>query len=747
MAAGLAGLALIFLGDHLAPPPGQFLGGLDVVGQLIQGLGLLHSELSAGRWPVWNPYLASGLPLWANPQLGLLYPPNWILLAVPWELGISLMTAFHLFWISFGTYVWARTLGFVRAGAVVGGLVMAYNGMLAVRAADGHPNFAASLAWLPWVLAALERSFGRRTARSALLAGVPLALCLLAGNPAGGVLVAGLAAIWTAAEVVAPRAPAAGGLSRWLFPVRQLALAGAAAAALSAAQLLPTAELIGRSVRSSPSYEFASQYSLPLAHLITWLLPGFFGEPVRLGYWGEFGYNEFMLYPGLLTLWLAGAALRFGNVDRRVRWWGLIGVVGLLVALGPAGGLHPLLYGLLPPIRLVRSPARFGVYALFALATLAAWAVDHFWRHPAQRFGSLRSWALLLGVPGTLGVVAMLFYTLMPREDARAYHAGAALLGAGLFAGLAGALLLWRPRLSAPVFGSLAAALMIADLWGFGVRQLHLTPRPQDPVWQGTARLLPPAAEAPHRVLPWTLKLEVQNLGMEVGLASTSAYDPLVLADYRAFVDSVADPRATTFDLLNAEYLIIPPDDPQWKAEPSFTLLGQAGGYDVFQRTRALPRAWVAPVARPVRDLAEALAIIHAPGFDPRAEALVTGANCPPGAGGAARVVRFLANQVVVETDAGGVLVLSEVWYPGWSARVDGQPAALLRADGVLRGVCLAPGAHTVVFSFTPPLIALGLGVSAVTLLLAAVLAIWPAKRLQLAAATDDPKEEGPQPQ
>ena len=111
-----AALALLFLGNFLSPPPGQYLGGDDVVWQLIQSWRLAKSELAAGQLPLWNPYLFAGTPLLANPQPAFLYPPNWILLlpGLPLNVGLSWLSAFHLAWLLGGMYVWARETGCAR---------------------------------------------------------------------------------------------------------------------------------------------------------------------------------------------------------------------------------------------------------------------------------------------------------------------------------------------------------------------------------------------------------------------------------------------------------------------------------------------------------------------------------------------------------------------------------------------------------------------------------------------------------
>jgi hypothetical protein len=67
-----------------------------------------------------------------------------------------------------------------------------------------------------------------------------------------------------------------------------------------------------------------------------------------------------------------------------------------------------------------------------------------------------------------------------------------------------------------------------------------------------------------------------------------------------------------------------------------------------------------------------------------------------------ARIVEVARHVLVVdaEADAPGILVVSEPAYPGWTARVDGRPAPLLRADYAFRGVALGPGRHRVEMRF-----------------------------------------------
>ena len=76
-----------------------------------------------------------------------------------------------------------------------------------------------------------------------------------------------------------------------------------------------------------------------------------------------------------------------------------------------------------------------------------------------------------------------------------------------------------------------------------------------------------------------------------------------------------------------------------------------------------------------------------------------------------------------MSSDSAGLLVLADLFYPGWTAEVDGRPAEILMADGVFRAVALPQGTHRVVFRYQPLSVKIGAALSALALLAVAVLA------------------------
>jgi Bacterial membrane protein YfhO len=157
----------------------------------------------------------------------------------------------------------------------------------------------------------------------------------------------------------------------------------------------------------------------------------------------------------------------------------------------------------------------------------------------------------------------------------------------------------------------------------------------------------------------------------------------------------------------------------------------------ILRNSRALPRVWLVGEAEAVTS-EEGLRRIRGESpvaFDPRQTALleVRPDKLPQLPGGrlapdsSAQVVGYQPNRIVIDTNApsASVLVTSEIFYPGWEARVDGQRTPILIANYLLRGVVLPPGKHRVAMDYTAPAARNGAIISGLTFCLLAVLIIY----------------------
>jgi hypothetical protein len=152
----------------------------------------------------------------------------------------------------------------------------------------------------------------------------------------------------------------------------------------------------------------------------------------------------------------------------------------------------------------------------------------------------------------------------------------------------------------------------------------------------------------------------------------------------------------------------------------------------VYWNHDVLPRAFVVHQAVATTDDAQALGQLRSPDFDPSATVLLATDEAMPDSTTVAETDKadllvYEARRVVVKAQAAsqGYLVLTDTWYPGWHAKLDGQEVPILRADLVFRAVQLPAGEHMIEFVYQPKPFQVGLLISVSALLLLGALWVW----------------------
>jgi len=708
-------------------------GGGDLASFLWPVYRFAARSLRAGAIPLWNPHLYSGAPFVADNQSGVFYPVNLLAFALFGEPSYGVMeglVVFHVWLAGAGLFGLARGLGLRRPAALCGGMAFALSDLFVTHI--GNLNLNATAAWLPLFLLLTHRALVRGEPGWAAGAGGVLAVAALAGHGQMLLFLALTLALYVLYRLAADR-------QRGLRTLGLAALIVAVGVGGAALALLPAGEMAAHTGRGHLPYEEATRYSLPPRALIGLLAPGFYGRGPA-GFWGPWERVE-VGYAGVATLVLAavGVASRFtsraSRSDFPTGFFVLLVMLALPLAMGRYTPLYGLLYRYVPTLDQVRGPARLILLADLGLAALAAYGLDRLLRAEGRC-----AVPVLSVVEGWIGVGAVIAGGLLlavglpqartvPPPD-RVPQATTSVVVAAVLLGLSG-LLVWlsvrQAGKPAPRVAWLFLLLLAADLIGLGST---LEAEPNDPTLgfrhedvvaflqrdpgffriEGDAGAWQPDAALVHGLY-------------DIG----GVYNPLGLAPYQAYRWAVGERGGPLYNLLGVKYVLAgkgrPPGDerllPVYTANPEM---------DVYLNTAALPRALLIYRSQVVLDHTGAWQAIHAPEFDP-AQTVVLEQGEPlvadPGAGERhVAFVRYGLNEVelAVRTPVSGYLVLSDVYYPGWRATVDGLPAEVLRADYVFRAVPLPPGEHTVRMEFAPWTWRVGLAVSAVTWV---VLAMW----------------------
>jgi hypothetical protein len=659
---------------------------------------------SIAKWhqvPLWNPLFLSGMPLTADPLAGFWYLPNALAWPSPSGLGFNLLFWSHLGFAAWGVMRLLRSEGASPPGALLGAIAFAATPKLIGHIALGHLTLVEAVCWTPWILLAVRRAIDE-----ALEPAGRLWRYGVAGAVAGLVFVidprwaipAGLLGIAYAGKCLAHSRPPQGRITVGRSLVACLIGLGVAAPAL-----VPLFELLPRTTRWGMTVATAEEMSLAPARLIGAAL--FDGG----------GWPEAQTYLGatVVLLLAAGAAATL----RRGRFWSATLVVSALMALGSCTPLYGWVMKLLPGMSSLRAPARFYLIVALAAAMLAGHAFDNLREVSADARAARRVRLVAVGV-GALAValpVMALLLRARQSEGSGLVQSWAGLAGGILACAIAGCVfVIVKASQTSRLAGMALLALVALDLgWAniFTLRvesaEAALSTDACAPAGEraeyGVRRIFSPSYSVPQQVAPLCgleladgvnpLQLTAYRDAMASATGfSTRSYSvtlpPFPGSDVRVDWHPALD--ADALGLLNVERVVsaYPLDAPELE------LLAQDNGQWIYRNLQVRPRAWLEPDDAGDGDWRSVASLEWTP------------------------------NRIQIRVDGPGRLVLSEVAYPGWQARVDGEPVLVETYAGVLRSVELTAGEHEVVFRFAPASLYWGIAIGALAFLVLLVLKV-----------------------
>jgi len=436
------------------------------------------------------------------------------------------------------------------------------------------------------------------------------------------------------------------------------------------------------------------------------------------------------------VLILAAVGVATPRRDRRAIVFAAIAVIATLTVYGAPGVLH-----VISALPLVKGATltRIPIVAITAAIVTAAFGVDAL---AARASDAVRRRAALASVGAALAITAAIAVALsvqrsfllrsMLSVETWRWSLWAILLAAGTALAIVAFARRDIERRAAVIA---LTALVGLDLFvaGRGFHQLQ----PADRVYPAIAALTRLRDEpGPFRVVGAKGAL-MPNSALVYGVQDVRGYDGLGVAWYADLLDTglswaqahqqheLHDADSRVLDLLGIRYLLAPPDfrvDPaHWDRLPDPTA-------PLYRNRREQPRA-VLVDGYVVATGNDARRRLRDGAVDPHRQAVLEAepavGDRPERAAGAtalgtARIARYEHERVVVETDAPGrrLLVLSDTWFPGWRATVDGVPASIARANVAFRAVAVPAGRHRVLFEYAPASFRWGAAITSAALLL-----------------------------
>jgi hypothetical protein len=681
-------------------------------------------SLAHGTLPLWNPYTFNGMPFQADIQTALFYLPNLLLtLAVSsgklYFLWVEVLIIAHFIIAGYAMYLLVQEFGLERGYALFAGVAYMLSGFMIMQVI--HQTFVCQVAWTPLILLALHRALRRRSVFWMILAGIVLGHSILAGSPQFTVYVLLLLFGYFLFELVpvvrAKNVSAA---------VRMSMLAGGmivVALGITALQLLPTQELAGLSQRAEITFQKSSEGSLRFQQLLTLIVPKYFGASGAQGsgFWLEGNYWEYWetcIYLGLLPLVLVVASFLLLRKNRVVAFFTGVLVFGILYSFGDNFFLHSFFFKMVPGFDKFRVPGRMSFFVTFAGAILSGFGLKHLFELRQRSPKTLRNLALGVAAAGVAVYLLGNGGFLQPAGNARMFEqvhpgvvheTGVALLFAVLIGGLL--FLVLRGILSPTRFVLAAIVLHLVDMMLFGYDQNNGQTNPEL-YYQRTSELVSflkdEGAKEYFRInsrLGGAMLLD-RNQGMVDRIFMCEGYTPLALQRNYPL-------GKPAYDLLNAKYRIAVDNQKQTAGiQPAMTYLPRAflvDSYTVLTNEEAERRYLEGSEFRFRNEIVleedPHVAVRHA----------VPGDTTAPGS---AVITSYDLNRITLNVSArqNAFLVLSEIYYPGWHASIDGNEAKVYRADWCLRAIPVLQGNHSVTVTFAPESFSRGLLITSATL-------------------------------
>ena len=669
----------------------------------------LQAQVYAVRhWSIalWDPYSFLGMPLLGQMEPGIANPFNLLLALAPLQDGriqfyyVDLwFVALHCFAAIFA-YLLFRDLGVSRGAGVVAGVFYATSGFMGAIA---WPQFFEATMLAPLVFLFLLRAMrGRTPLKSAAWAGVFLGISWTGGHHMP-VLVLTLTAFAVACSMFFRpgfRRQAA------IRSFTMLVFMGL----VSAVQLLPSIEYGRRAIRWTDSgalewkdkipYAEHASYGLSPSDLLHFVWPGLHnaGDP----------------FTGVLALSLAALAIWGAFRRPEVRVFVLVALGGLFYAMPRNDVLYGWLYTFVPLVERAREPVIALTMCHFAIAVLAAFGLDILLRDPeaTRKLGVTR--VLLWFGLVTFGLFNLVAY-LRPTVSSATIDGDPRIGMIGLIAILlAGVYAAWRrgqiTRKSVIVFCLLLLVVEQGNETAY--------------YWQSkssdeTAKYLKPiedSSDIAHYLdrQPNPKRIEINDKDVLFSFGQWNRIDSV-----RSYTTGILAQMVKLHwweDRLARLYGVGYAISKQPFRPGQVDVFTSRSGLKVFRNPEPFPRAWTVHQVRVMTNDDDASKAVRE---DPNIDLHTTGVmvqkapaieNCP----GSDRVLQIVESAeytyVKAEMQCRGLLVMSDSWYPGWSAKVDGQPTDLWHVNEVMRGVVVPKGSHEVRIVYRPVSVYAGFG-------------------------------------
>jgi len=709
--------------------------------------------------PLWNPYNGSGMPLFATIQSGFLNPLNIMFFFFDNRLAWALYIILQALLLSFFTYLYCKKIKLSTIASLFTSITFLFSGFVIARLIFG--NIIYPLALLPATLFLIEDFLENPRTLKIFFLPIAIALLFFVGHPQILFYVFAFSILYFLYRFFITQK---GSKNKSLFV--RFFIFFLIGIGLAGVQIIPTLELLGNANINPESSRFIfERFLLPPYHLISILIPNYFGNRATYNYWGAGDYIETVASIGIIPCFFAYIAFLKGhNLKKDMRIFFFISM--LVTILSTLNWFLPKFFFSLPiPVIATSLPSRIFVLTTFSLAVLAGYGFDR-WRTDKK----ISKKIFLHTLPFIAGVLILLLGTfLFFRMDiscnnqfitnCRLIALRNTLLEIFVFTiaiGFFFIYLFFRNKIVRYIPFAIIFLVLTLGIYNsnkflpFSKKETILPTHPLMKVLQDKTQ--------PDRVFGFGQANIKTNFATNFRFFDPNYFDPLFNKRYAQLIsyantknfppplkrsdieiskDLIIDKssdlwRKRLLNLLGVKYLIVKKGET--KNIFSQKTFWEDANWAIKTNLDSLPRVYIVSNFEILTDQKSILKRLFDETFDYRKkiileekpklhieETVLSSEKLS--------IKQYKENVVSITTSttSNGLLVLSDNYYPGWKAYVDGKETKIYRVNYTFRAIDLPKGEHIVGFKYEPESFQVGLSLSILSAAIIFLLFIfWP---------------------
>lgn len=691
-------------------------------------------------FPLWDPHLFSGFSLAGYPQYGLFYPGNIIFWLFPYGdnpfpyYAYEYLVIFHIFLAGWFMYMLGREFKFDRIISLCMGTIYMFSPAFLKFIVWG--NAITAFPWFPLVFLFSVRAFHKErldNIHNTFFAGVFLGLIILAAPSQPTIMILMILGLLYLVEIYKYK----NNYNYIKNASKNFFIIISTGILIGSVTLLPVLESTPLSIRflgedgslvgnAKMSLRAFTHIIVPITNLFGFLFPQYSAS--------EVGTNFFGIIP--FTLALIAMIFLYKKNDK-IKFLKLVFIIALLYSFGI---ILPYIFYFIPFLNKIREPQRYLMFISFVIPVLSGFTIDYllstqFVREFKDRISTKFDKVILLLIASCAIILLLCQYNFVKDISRQIIYLS-------LLCIIILQLLIAKPKRYVYIFSKIIVLFLIfIELLGipfsnFDAKETHI--KEYFDSYSQLEKLKPSGADE-FRVTAveasnWPYP---HNAGDIVGFNDTLGYGNPILFNLMNYRNKVSY-DSKYYDMLNVKYFLaydeskarIEPliskdlaklnDSIQNVIQPTYNL-NKRINLDVYENKNRLGEAWVVDKIL-YSEPNDIINKIENTNFDPNKEAVIASDNkskinlekIKSENGKLNYQIDFIKKEsncisLNVNTNKESLLVLSELYYPGWNVYVNGKKQNIFEVNQILKGTILTKGESRVEFKFEPMTVYMGL--------------------------------------